>query len=268
MLCVACPLGDLLDPEAPLRGAIEVAHKLAGVDQVAADDLDEADVRNLARDGGRRRLVEAPHALLDLTGRDEREPFQRTADELGLHDAPSLRHLCGLSRETASGCRVALMQREGGAQVGEYSVLFRRPGNLLEQMAGPLEPAAGLCRPSKQESVEDKLDCEPGRGPSVIEASGQPVPALVRVQSDGHVELEPGRQAEAHERLRCLALGDGRFEVRLSLAPGAPPQSGEARLERIRVWALGRLRHAERVRLSRRMVERGRARLERGPPIR
>ena len=104
--------------------AIEVSDTLASVDQMAADELDEPHVLDLARDRRRRCLVQVAHPLLDIAGRNEREPVEREE-----------KHLAGQVVELASDgepfggqdeclCRVVRsVEHKARTKVDEHPVL-------------------------------------------------------------------------------------------------------------------------------------------------
>ena len=91
-------LAELAHPLAPLAGTVVVAHLLARGDQVAARPGDARQDLRFSAQGGRHRLVEAPHPRLQVTLADQRQSLQPQADHLQLGNAeaaPDLHRLRG-----------------------------------------------------------------------------------------------------------------------------------------------------------------------------
>jgi hypothetical protein len=231
---------DLLHASAPLGGAVEVPCAHARVDEMAADDLHETRVGDLARHGRGRRLVEPAHALRDRAGRHPCEPLQREAGHLPV-DGPDLAgHRHALGGEGRG--RLGIVPRAEGkhpAHVGEHPPLLARRA-ALEQARGALEPARRLGRPAEDGAVQHERDREAGRGPVVTRRARHRVPPLVGRQRPLGVQEGARRVAEPIEGRGRLVQRDGRREAVAGLAPGRAQQRGVAGLQIAHVSAGGR----------------------------
>ena len=121
-------LAEALDVLAPLRGALEVAHLLAGVDQVAAAARDRVEVVELAGDGGRGRLVQPAHPFLDLALADVGQPLERQRHHLDVDRA-------AVVADGAGGRRVR-------ARAGGVAVDLEREVTRAAASASPARPPA------------------------------------------------------------------------------------------------------------------------------
>ena len=231
-LRVGIARGDLLDPAAPLARALEVAHPLARVDEMAADRLDDAHVRDFARHGGSRRLVEEPHAAVDVAVGDEREPLDRDAGDLEVDCTRRARGSSAVRRNRASRSRIMVrVERAVRVQIGEERMLLHRR-QPLEQPARALEPAARLGLAAELQAVERELERDTCGDRLVVRVAGEPVRALVRRKRDRAVHLPARGSAEAVQRVDRLAGGERRLEVRPRLRPGRAQKRLPARGER------------------------------------
>jgi len=231
---------DLADALAPLGGALEVAHALAGVDQVAADRLGEIDVGDLAGDGRGRGGVEPAHAVLDRAEADEREPLEPEREDLDVGRGGRARDGARLGGERARGHRVVAGHDRVMAAQGEREgpALARRAG--LGQHQRPLDPTVGLGAAAERVGVDAELDRDPRRCLRVVPGAGQAVAALVR--GDGRLAVAgvARRDPEALMGGRRLLDRQRRREAPASLLPRAAQQRGAPLLESA---GRGRLRH-------------------------
>src|SRR6266545_4419611 len=210
---------DLLHPATPLACAIEVPDPLAGVDQVAANELDEPRVLHLARDRRSRRLVQVTHPFVDFAGRHEREPVEREEEHLPGEVADLTRDAESFRGQDARRRRVVhAVERTGRTNVGEHPVLLAER-HVLEQVACALEPAARLGRAAEVHAVDGELEGEPRRAPVVAETARQPVASLVRLERRGRVDLGCGGDTEAEEGSRRLLLGECSLKLRPRFLP-------------------------------------------------
>jgi hypothetical protein len=208
------------DTLAPLAGTLEVAHALAGEDQVTAGEADRDRVAHLA--GGRRRsgLVETRHALGDLALADPRQAIERDRRHLQVDVAE-------LSAERL-GLRAALARHRGVARVDERRLAQRQPAPFprraapLEQPAGPPQPAvanralAAHCAvvPGERDRDPRRVDRPAGVAIARIRALAafERQLGLVEEESSPRQSLEGLRrffplQRLGEEPLRCLPVG-------------------------------------------------------------
>ena len=190
---------ERLDLAAPLRGAAEVAHLLAGADQVAAGPARGAQVLVLAaerRGGG---LVEAAHARGDLAVRDQRRALGRDREHLEVDRPEPPAELARLAGEPPRQRRVAAAERRVGLEDGEPAVLGDRV-ELLQQPCGPLRPAAGDgVLAAELEVVVAEPQREPGRAAQVAGLAVAAVGALAQVEAGLDV-VDPPRGPAAAPR--------------------------------------------------------------------
>ena len=117
------PLRELLELLAPLAGAVEVAHPLAGVDQVAAGPADGLELLVLAAERRRRRLVQTAHPLLNRALADQRQPLCRQPDHLEVRELPGPAQLASLRTQPPRRGGVAVLQRHRALEGGEPAML-------------------------------------------------------------------------------------------------------------------------------------------------
>ena len=215
---------DLLHPATPLTRAIEVSDTRTGVDQVAADELDEPRVLHFPRHGRGRRLVQVAHPLLDLAGRHEREPVEREEEHLPGQVVDLARDREPFGGQRACSRRVVhATERRARTNVGEHPVLFAER-YVLKQVAGPLEPAAGFGGTAEVHAVDRELEGETCCSTIVAEVARQPVAALVSFQRRRCVELRRRGDPETQKRVRGLFVRECSLELRPSLLPCALPK--------------------------------------------
>ena len=210
---------DLLDAKAPLARTVEVAHALARVDEMAADHLDDADVRDLARDGGGHRLVQPAHTVGHRAVRDERQPLDCAADHLVVQRAGGASGGDPLRRVRAGSTRIVLaVQRAVRAQVGEHGVLGHRR-QAVQQFPGALQPSVHLGAAAELPAVEGQLDRQPRGRRVVAGVPREPVRALVGGERLRAIHLPAGRGSEALECLDGLVDRECGVEARPRLGP-------------------------------------------------
>ena len=197
---------ERLDLAAPLRGAAEVAHLLAGADQVAAGPARGAQVLVLAaerRGGG---LVEAAHARGDLAVRDQRRALGRDREHLEVDRPEPPAQLARLAGEPPRQRRVAAAERRVRLEDGEPAVLGDRV-ELLQQPCGALRPAAGDgVLAAELEVVVAEPQREPRRAAQVAGLAVAAVGALAQVEAGLDVVDPPRGPAEPLERLARLLV--------------------------------------------------------------
>ena len=238
-LRVRVALRDLLDAPAPFPCPLQVADPLAGVDQVAADHLHDADALDLARHRSGRRSIEPSHSHRDLAEGDEGEALEGDADHLVVDGGDLAGRGCADQGEVACGRRIVVaVQRAVAAEVRGDGVLGARRESL-EQIDGALQPAVRLRGTAELTGVERELDGE-ARGRRVVAgAACEAVCALVRRERGSAVHLPPCRDSEALQRVDRLSLVERRLEVRARLGPRGSEEGRAAGCER----ALGRIAH-------------------------
>ena len=207
---------ERLDLPAPLGGALEVAHPLAGGDQVAAGPACGAQVLVLAperRGGG---LVEAAHARGDLAVRHQRGALGRDREHLEVDGAEPPAQFARLAREPLRQRRVALAERGVRLEDGEPAVLGDRL-EVFQQPRGPLRPASGDgVLAAELEVVVAEPECEPRRAAQVAGLAVAAVRALAQVEAGLDVVDPPGGPAEPLDRL-------GRLVARRRSTRAPPP---------------------------------------------
>ena len=127
---------------------------------MAADELDEPHVLYLARDRGRRCLVQVAHPLLDIAGRNEREPVERQQQHLAGQVVELASDGESLGGQDECLCRVVRsVEHKARTKVGEHPVLVAER-HVLQEVARTLEPAAGLGRAAEEQAVDRELESE------------------------------------------------------------------------------------------------------------
>jgi hypothetical protein len=223
---------DACQAFAPLPGALEVAHELAGEDQVAAREADREVIVHLPGSGGRRRLVQIGHPPGGFTLADAREALERERGHLEIQvielagQCPCLGAALARQRRVAGERERRLAQQQPGALTG-------RPAPL-EQPAGPRQPTVPDGRlPPEDAVVPGERDGDAGR---VGRPPGLPVGrigALAGVEDERRLVQEPAGRREALERLRTCVHRERALECRACLLPCAALQGRLAGGERI-----------------------------------
>ena len=113
-----------LDARAPLRGAVVVAHAVAGGDQIAARQADGHAVRHVAGDDGRAHAVQTAHALGHLSGADLCDAFHGLPEQLEVPRACGPRGFDGFRCVVAGAVGVAFFEQL------EHALAHRQPGVL------------------------------------------------------------------------------------------------------------------------------------------
>lgn len=155
---------------------------------MAADQLNDAGVRNLARHRRRRRLVESPHTIVDAAVGDEREPLERQAGHLSVERATLARpEKSGMGKRVGRP-RVVRRQGKPGLEVGEPTPLLTL-WHVLEHVGRALEPSLGLGRSPEQQAIRDQFDRRPSRRTRIGPLAGEPVRGLVGAERERRIEL-------------------------------------------------------------------------------
>ncbi len=225
---VAAPvaLRELGDPVAPFEGTLVVEHGRAGGDQEAAGPGARDRDLCLAFERGRRRLVQIPHAFVDLRNGDERGSLEREPEHLEIGDAEPAPELGGERAVLAGSRQIAALVREVAVMEGEPAVL----GPGLERIEQPVSAREPTLRNSDGAVEVELVDREPGRHASgarrvlfrLVEAVG----ALAGRQHRRGVVEPPRGPAQPLEGLGRLLTREGLLEG--SSAP-RPSELREAR---------------------------------------
>jgi hypothetical protein len=134
-------------PLAPLAGALEVTHPIAGEHEMAPRETDRDRIAHLPSRRGRRRLVQARHPLRDLRLADTREPVERDCGhlEVDVSELPPERlGLCAaLTRQTHT-----TRQGEGRPRSASHpcSEVGRQPSSSRRARASQPSPIARNAR--------------------------------------------------------------------------------------------------------------------------
>ena len=223
------PLAEVAHAGAPLRRPSEVPNPLARRDEVAADARDGDRVAHLATDCGRRGLVERPEARGDLSGGDERKPFERETVHLHVEAADGAADLHRLPAVPTRGGEVAMVEERDLAVANVAPAEFGRGRKALEEPVAPLQPPGGhswLCPEPGVVVGEPRRHAR--RADPVARLVVEPVGPLAGVERGLAVLEPPGRHPEPFQRLgRLAAERQRRLEVAPRVAP-RPPLEGLA----------------------------------------
>ena len=183
-----------------------IARPFARVDQEAARLRDGVEVRHLAghRRGGR--LVELPHAVLDVSLRNQDEPFEPAAQHLEVQDREAASDRGRLPPELArrravvaeDAREMALPEREP-AVLGSLGLARQEASRALQPAARHRLLAAGV------DEVHREADGEPRRAPLLAALDEELVRPDPRLERAVRLVEPPERPAEPLERLGGLA---------------------------------------------------------------
>jgi hypothetical protein len=229
----AHPAAERLHRAAPLRRAVVVAHALARVDQVAAGPAGRRELLVLAAERGRRRLVEAAHAVGDATLVDDREPLGCEAEHLEVDDA-QVRAQPPRPRPEPLGLGRVVAEHQVRPERRQPAVLRARL-EVAEDALGALEPSVGHGPLAAElEVVVADPQRHPRRAAAIAVAAVAPVGALARLEAERHVVEPPRRPRTALPgRGRLLERQSG-FERGARLLPGAAGERLASRVEVVR----------------------------------
>ena len=216
----APPPREFLHACDPLRGAVVVAHALAGENLPTRDEADGVQLLHLSRGRRDAGFVEAPHPELDVTRADARESLESERgklDPLIPGFSAELRRARGT--RDGGGRIVPAKERDLGLANHEPAVL----GCIVspdEQTPCALEPSRRHGEvAAKSQVVPHQPDRDARRTAGVVPLAIQRVRSLARVERERGFVEPPRGKAEVLEGLGSLAFGDARREVRTSLVP-------------------------------------------------
>ena len=244
-VAAAVALRERVDALAPLRRPLEVEHGGARGDQDAERPCARDRDRGAALQRGRRRLVEAAHAVTDAGLAHQRRALQREAEHLEVGHAaapPEVRRHRGerARRGGVAGAvrEVALVERE--------PAVVRPRLEIVEQPVRALQPAVG----DGLGALElDPVDREPrrhaGGAAGVAAVAVDPERALAGREHGRAVVHPPGGPAQPLQRLGRLR---GVRERRAGLRPAPVTEKRPAVAHRIRAHG-GSVPRARRSRL-------------------
>ena len=234
----AVAVGELRDPVAPRRRALEVEHHGAGRDQEAERPGSRDRVCGAALERGGCRLVEPAHAVVHARTRDEHGALEGEPEHLEVGDAAAAAELGRLQRELGGPGGVALRVRDVARVEGEPAVLRARL-EVGQKPLGALQPAARHCeRAAEVELVDRQPQGHPRRALGVAGRAVEREGALARREHRVTVIEPPGSPAEPLVRGRRVLRGERPLERRARLAPAGllercPAVLDDGRHERI-----------------------------------
>ena len=214
-----------LEPRAPLRGALVVADAIAAGNHVARRQADGDEVLHLAGDDGRVHFVELVEAGDDLTGRDARQPAQRTRQQFEVATVRATRgRLAGVGVRLGAR-RIAILEERQGA------LAALEPGQLsagwftVEETPGALQPSVGdRGFATKRPAVPRDPHRHARRTGLVAALDEESIRAFARFEDEiGQVE-PPGGGPQTLQRLGALAPGQRLLEGLARLGPRASCQ--------------------------------------------